>query len=343
MRVTRRGLTLPPLRRTGKRAATTGSALGDVQPIAVDGRGGRALALLNLGSVERPSVIAVCSALGSVGKSTIAAGLAKVLSQSATSAAGAAGTGRGGRSERAVCLLDLDTFAPSQAILHARPQVTAGVLGSARLIRQERYSDGEHERLVAQAGSYDLLTGIASLERWPELDEYSIGVLLHDQSARYQQVVIDLGGNPSAAEVDPELGMRRNQATVKALAMADVVLLVTAADPVALSRTLGMLSAMRASAAGRIVVVVNRWRTSVIGSGALGQVLELLGNAGVDRDDVCVVPDDPSACDLALSRGVSVVEARGRGQVARALRELAAQINSSHVHSSRAGQAERQG
>lgn len=310
-------------------------------PIAVDGRGGGALAMLNLGSVERPSVIAVCSALGSVGKSTIAAGLAQVLSQSAIGSG--AGVARRERAERAVCLLDLDTFAPSQAILHARPQITAGVLGSARLIRQERYSDSEHERLVARVGSYDLLTGIASLERWPELDEYSIGVLLHEQSARYQQIVMDLGGNPSAAEVDPELGMRRNQATVKALAMADVALLVTAADPVALSRTLGMLSAMRASLAGRIVVVVNRWRTSVIGSGALGQVLELLGNAGVDRDDVFVVPDDPAACDLALSRGVSVVQARGRGPVARALRDLAAQINSSHVHSSRTGQAERQG
>ncbi len=333
----KRSLLAPLLGRQGRRVAL--SAAGSKLPgMEAEASGAdRSFSLLSLGSPTQPQVIAVCSALGSVGKSTLAAGLAEAIAES-LGKRGARGTAM-----RATCLLDLDTFSPSQAVMHARTEITAGVLGSARLIRQERYSDGEHERLVARAGAYDLLTGIASLDRWPELDEYSVGLLLHDQVGRYDQLVLDLGGNPTATEVDPELGLRRNQATVKALTAADVAIVVTAADPVSLSRTLNLLASLQNLVAGRLMVAVNRWRTTAIGGGAQSQVLDLLAKAGIAVDQVLFVPEDAGNCDSALSRGVSVVHAKPRGPIARAMRDLVTQINSSHVHSSRAGQAERQG
>jgi MinD-like ATPase involved in chromosome partitioning or flagellar assembly len=240
-------------------------------------------------------------------------------------------------------LVDLDTFAPSQSVIHAREQVTAGVLGAARLIRQERYSAEEHARLTVALERYDLLSGITSHERWPELDDFSVGLMLHELAGRYEQVVIDLGGCAADTEVDPESGIRRNVAGAKVLEMADVVLLVTAADPVSLARLVAELPAVRPLVAGRLMVVVNRTRNDSIGGNAQRQITQLIEGLGVASHDIVFLPDDPTVCDQALASGVAVTVARPRSGLAKALRELAARLNSSHVHSSRVSQAERQG
>lgn len=333
----KRGLLAPLIRRSGKRVAVSADVAQGLRRKTSNSGTDGSVALLNLAAQPKPQLIALCSALGSVGKSTLAAGLTDAIAESSEK------RGIRGTANKGACLLDLDTFSPSQAIMHARIEVTAGVLGSARLIRQERYSDTEHARLVARPGAYDLLTGIASLDRWPELDEYSVGLLLHDQVDRYDQLVVDLGGNPVALEVDVELGMRRNQVTHKVLGMADAAIVVTAADPVSLSRAINLLATLKDLVAGQLFVAVNRWRTTAIGGGAQTQVLDLLQQAGIAASNVMFIPDDAAGCDSALSKGVSVLHAKPRGPIARALRELAAQINSSHVHSSRTGQAERQG
>ena len=279
-------------------------------------------------------IVAVWGPVGSTGKSTIAASLASALAASGP---------MGKKLEPTVALVDLDVFGPSQATLHALPEVTAGVLGSARLLRQERYTDQEHERLTVHREGYDLLTGITALERWTELDEYSVKLLLHELAGRYESVVVDVSGRLDSHEVDPESGMHRHQAAQTVLTMADLILCVASADPISLARLPKTLHLVKSSCPGRLWVVINRMRDSAIGPNAQKQLVEFLNSTGVAIDGMVFVDDDSAACDLALLQGLSVAEVRPRSGFAKAVRAISSQINSNHVYSARIGEAERQG
>ena len=277
----------------------------------------------------RPKLIVVWSAAGSVGKSTVAAGLAPFLG------------GHGGRT----LLVDLDTYSPSQAVIHGLTEVTAGALAAARLARQDRYTDEEHDRLVVRLKYYDLLSGVTQIGRWMELDDHAVGLMLHALAQRYEQIVVDVSSNLDPEVVEPELGNPRNQTARLLLSKADIILVVSSADPVALSRTLSQWTTASALGEGAMLFAVNRMRSSAIGSDAKGQISALVAAKpfGLESEDLMFLPDDSKTCDQALLAGQSVAVARPRSPLAKALREIAARINSSHVHNARAGQAERQG
>ena len=286
-------------------------------------RSGRRAAVAS--SFETDSVsrtIAVWSPNGSHGRSTIASSLAHVLA--------AAG--------QQTILVDADSVSPSQHLIHGLTEVTAGILGAARLVRQERYSDDEHERLTIPVGGYRLLTGLPVVARWTELDEFGLGLLVHDLAARASNVVLDIGASIDAEIVEPSLGQRRNQASLSVLSRSDVVLVVCNADPVSVSRLVEALPELERLVAGRIIVVINRMRPDAIARDARKQL-----DALFDGRQIAYLANDPKACDDALREGQSVTAVRPRSEFVRGVRELASRINSSHADSPRAHQTERQG
>lgn len=284
-------------------------------------------------SLAAPSrLIAVWSPIGSHGRSTVAAAIADVLGHDSN--------------DEPVLLIDADAKAPAQHILHGNTEVTAGVLAAGRLARLDRYSAEEHKRLVLPARGYQLLTGIQSLERWSELDEHACNRLLLGLRQNASTLVFDIADDLDAEPVEPTLGIRRNQFAVSVIDQADVIVLLCEADPISLSRLPEALKALASTpgaarpnrAQPRLLIAINRMRDSAIGSGARRQIEEYLdGFASEHQFEVAFIPDDPKSCDSALQAGEVVTRAHPRSSFSRAVRGLVAQINSTHVHTSRAG------
>lgn len=268
-------------------------------------------------------LIAVWSASGSNGRSTIAAALARAFAAADSS--------------REVLLVDADSLAPSQHLLHGLTEVTSGILGAARLVRQDRYDDHEHERLTNAVAGYRLMTGIPVLSRWPELDEYALGLLVHELAGRAPIAIFDVAAPLDQEVVEPSLGQRRNQATLSVLSRSDVVLAVGNADPVSIARLVEALPELERLVAGRVIVVINRMRTEAIARDARKQIEAIFAGR-----QVAYVVNDPKACDDALREGQNPLVIRPRSDLARSIRELASRINSTHADSARAHQTERQ-
>lgn len=270
-------------------------------------------------------MLAVWSPHGSQGRSTIAAALAHTFA-------------KGLKLPGDVLLVDADTYAPAQHVLHGATEITAGILAAARLIRQERYSNAEHDRVTLSLHGYRLLTGVTAPERWAELDEHASTLLIHELGQRAKVTVFDIANELDAGIVEPMLGIRRNQVTLSVLQRADIVLAVAAADQVSIARLVNELPTLLSQARGRVILVINRMRTSAIGTSAKKQILEVLETLPSTTPlDVVFVPDDPRACDDALLAGEPVTAVRNRSGFAKGIRELASRINSTHVHTARAG------
>lgn len=277
-------------------------------------------------------LIAVWSPIGSHGRSTVAASIADLLGQSSAVDAN-------------LLLVDADTKAPAQHILHGLTELTAGVLAAGRLARLDRYSADEHERLTIPSRGYGLLTGIQSIERWSELDEHACNRMLAALRQTSGTQVVDVADELDPEPVEPSLGIRRNQLSVSVLGQADLVVLLCAADPIALSRLPEALKSFESLLAAqpaprshpRVIIAINRMRDSAIGSGAKLQILDFLdGLASAIEFDLAFIPEDAKACDSALQAGEVVSRAHPRSAFSRAVRGLVAQINSTHVNTSRA-------
>ena len=283
------------------------------------------------------NLIAVWSVLGSQGRSTISASLAYLLGQS--------------REVGEVLLVDADGKAPAQHTLHGLTDVTAGVLAAGRLARLDRYSNEEHDRLTIPANGYRLLTGIQSIERWSELDDHACNRLLTALRQTANNLVFDISDEIDSEPIEPALGIRRNQLALSVIRHAGVVVLVCGADPIALSRLpeafgqleLGLVDDMEQRLPPRVVLAINRMRDAAIGSDAKNQIEEYLDSLACSFEfEVVFLPDDPKSCDSALKSGDVVAKAHPRSSFSRAVKAMAAQINSTHVNTSRARKTKQQ-
>ena len=280
-------------------------------------------------SVDLDSLLlAVWSPRGSNGRSTLAAALAHTFAKSGGFISSA------GR----VLLVDADTYSPAQHVIHGANEITAGILAASRLVRQDRYTEQEHERVTLPMAGYRLMTGLTAADRWPEIDDHASSLLIHDLSQRAAIGIFDLPSEIDVGIVEPSLGTRRNQLSLSVLQRADVVLAIANADQVSISRLVQGLPRLFELVNGRVIVVINRMRTTAIGQNAKRQILEVLSNQiNSTPMDVVFVPDDPRACDEALLAGEPVTAHRNRSAFAKGIRELASRINSTHVHTARAG------
>ncbi|MEY4492289.1 MAG: hypothetical protein RL085_700, partial [Actinomycetota bacterium] len=153
-------------------------------------------------------VIAVWSATGSVGRTSVAASLACELSKFGKS----------------VLAIDADVYAPSLAQHFGFDQHYSGISAAIRLIDQERLTDEAFDQLLLeyQLGKHELkiLAGLTMANRWPEIGFEKIRQLLDYAITRFDFVVVDVASSIETGVVDARLLSERNSTTIGALSCA---------------------------------------------------------------------------------------------------------------------------
>ncbi|HCS60810.1 MAG TPA: hypothetical protein DIW46_05330, partial [Microbacterium sp.] len=260
---------------------------------------------------SRRRVIAVWGPQGAPGRSTVAIQLAVELTRTGQSCA----------------LIDADTVAPSLALLLGLGDEAPGIAAACRRAEIGGLDAAELSRLATRvetsAGSMEVLGGLNRPSRWPELSAGRLGATLKLCREWAGDVVIDVSAAFDAdEEVSDDLtGPRRHAATTAALREADIIVAVTAADPLSISRFLRDHAELRAlvGPTARIAVVANRLRPGPLGIDARGQVRRALERfAGIT--DVTFLPFDQRAADAALLHARPMADVTPRSALVAAVR-----------------------
>jgi MinD-like ATPase involved in chromosome partitioning or flagellar assembly len=258
------------------------------------------------------SVIAVWGAAGAPGRTTLAIAIAAELAARGFS----------------VALCDADPYsasiAPTLGILDEAP----GFAAACRLAGNETLTIAELQRIGSRYGSpatgFWVLTGINSPHRWPELSAQRVEGTLAQCRSWVDFTIVDTGFSiESDEEISTDLfAPRRNAATITALAHADQVVAVGAADPVGLSRFLRAYSDLLELAhTDRVTVVINKLRSSAVGLNPVGQVQQTLKRFGRITDAVHI-PHDHVAMDTALLAGRTLREVAPKSAMRQAITQL---------------------
>lgn len=265
-------------------------------------------------AASRRRVIAVWGPHGAPGRSTVAIQLAVELTRTGQSCA----------------LVDADTVAPSLALLLGLGDEAPGIAAACRRAELGGLDATELSRLATRietsAGILEVLGGLNRPSRWPELSAGRLGATLKLCREWAGDVVIDVSAAFDAdEEVSDDLaGPRRHAATTAALREADIIVAVTAADPLSISRFLRDHAELRAlvGPTARIAVVANQLRPGPLGIDARGQVRRALERfAGIT--DVTFLPFDQRAADAALLHARPMADVTPRSALVAAVRRLA--------------------
>lgn len=243
------------------------------------------------GAPPRRRIVAVWGPHGAPGRSTVAIQLAVELT----------------RTGRRCALVDADTVAPSMALLLGLDDEAPGIAAACRRAELGGLDAAELSRLAApletSAGTIEVLAGLNRPSRWPELSAARLGAALAVCREWADETVIDVSAAFDAyEEVSDDLsGPRRHAATTAVLREADVIVAVTAADPLSISRFLRDHAELRnlVGPTAHILVVANQVRPGPLGIDARGQIRRALERfAGIT--DVAFLPFDQRAADAAL-------------------------------------------
>ena len=167
-----------------------------------------------------------------------------------------------------------------------------------------------------------VLTGATRPDRWRELHPAALESLWSVAPTLADDVVVDVG---AALDGDDLPTAAPAAATRSAVAAADVLLAVGAADPLGLLRLVHGLDLVADVAAAQPQVVVNRLRSSVLGAHPRGQVRQTLHRfTGVEP--VAYLPDDPAAVDAALRAGRPLAVAAPSSPLRRGVAEMARRV-----------------
>lgn len=251
--------------------------------------------------------IVVWGAAGAPGRTTLAIELARELAR-----------------DRRVALADADTHAPALALALGVADEGPGVAAACRQAARGDLTPAELTRIAVPVGDVDVLPGLNRPSRWPEIGADRLTAAIAVAREWVDDLVVDVA---ASIERDEEIvsdldGPRRNAATLAALASADLVVAVVAADPIGVSRFLRVYPELRAVVgATPIRVVANKLRPGPVGIDARAQVRRSLDRyAGVER--CWFVPWDPRATDAALLSARSIGERSPRGPIPTAVRRL---------------------
>ncbi|GAB3161123.1 P-loop NTPase [Myceligenerans halotolerans] len=303
------------------------------------------------GRTGKGRIVAVWGPVGSPGRTTTAIELAVALA-AGLPVAGASGrrdrgeppgrrgmlgragrrgsrTGRGVAREHVV-LADADTYGPCVAPRLGMLDDSAGLAGA---VRAAGLGPLDVETLARYAPvalpGVRVLGGIGRPGRWAELSGAALDAVWERLRDLADWTVIDTG---PVLETDELLSYdtrapQRNEATLGALAAADVVVVVGSGDPIGLQRLvrgLDDLAAVPAPVTPDRLVVVNRVRGAAVGANPRTSVrTALIRFAGVDPH---LVPDDPAGLDAGLLSGRALAECAPGSPVRAAFGELADQV-----------------
>jgi len=285
-------------------------------------------------AASRRRVIAVWGAHGAPGRSTVAIQLAVELTKSGRNCA----------------LVDADTVAPSLALLLGLGDDAPGIAAACRRAELGSLDAVELSRLATRVetsgGTLDVLGGLNRPSRWPELSATRLRATLQLCREWADDTIVDVSAAFDAdEEVSDDLsGPRRHAATTTALREADVVVAVTAADPLSISRFLRDHAELRAliGPTARIAVVANQLRPGPLGIDARGQVRRALERfAGIT--DVTFLPFDQRAADAALLHARPMADVTPRSALVTAVRRFAEHLEPTKSRSAATTDGSRRG
>ncbi|UFU07605.1 AAA family ATPase [Ruania halotolerans] len=276
------------------------------EPGSIDGTAAPLPAATRRSPVE-PRVITVTGAPGAPGRTTLAIALADEL----------AATGA------PTMLIDADLWGGSIAQTLGLVAESAGLSAAIRAADRGSLDDAALDRLlVTMPDGLRVLTGLARAARWREVGPDSVDALLDRARRQAAWVVVEA---PVLVPEDEgfDVGPGRNAVAHTLLAAAQEVLVVGAAEPIAIQRlvqTLLDLQDVPGIASRR--TIVNRLRLSAAGPHPDLSVREALGRfAGVS--DPLLVPDDRALADRAVLTGMTWRAAGALSPARLAVRDLA--------------------
>lgn len=264
--------------------------------------------------VHRGALVAVWGPTGAPGRTTVALGLAEQLAADG-------------------CLLiDADTYGGTVAPMIGLLDEAPGIAAACRSAATGRLDRHVLAGLTPVVGAgLRVLSGIGRPDRWPELAAAHLDELWPVARTLDPWVVVDCG---FAIERDEALSYdtrapQRNAATLSALAEADLVLVVGAADPIGLQRLVrAVLDLAELRPDVTPLVVVTKVRASVAGARPAEAIRTALARyAGVT--DPHLLAWDPVACDAAVLTGRLPGEAARSSALVRGLAELAGVVRAS--------------
>lgn len=199
-------------------------------------------------------------------------------------------------------LVDADPYGGAVAQHLGVLDEVSGLLAAARQANAGRL-DARALAAAARAlpGGLRVLTGLPRADRWTEVRPAAFAAVLEAATALADRVVVDTGFCLEDGPADAWGAVRRNETTLAALAAADAVVVVGAADPVGLARLArGLVELRGVVPATPVHLVVNRSRSSL----------------GWDREEVAAMveefvrparlhvwPEDRAGVDRALASG----------------------------------------
>lgn len=260
---------------------------------------------------EPGPVIAVWGTGSAPGRSTVAAGLAHLLSSHGTS----------------VVLIDADTVTAGQAamlgIVDDAPQLAALCRRAASgVLTPELFS----RHLTAISPRLHLVTGLSRASRWPEVRPALLSTILDAAAATADAVIVDIADriDPDDEFADPHYD--RHAATRAVLERADHTLLIAQADPLGIQRLVRLLETERGEALrDGATIVMNKARASAVGADPQ-TVIDATLSRFLGLGGCHYLPDDRTNVDAAVLAGQAITEHAPRSPLSRALGELAAAL-----------------
>lgn len=259
------------------------------------------------------TVVALWGPIGSPGRTTLAINLA-----AEQAAAG-----------MKVMLIDADSYGASIGASLGLLEESASFAQACRSADQGNLSPARlaatSTRVVFKGGTFSLLTGLTRSDRWPELRASAVERVLHLARETVDLVVVDCG---FALENDEELSYdtvapRRNAATLKVLAEADIVFAVGSGDPLGIPRLIrGMDELAKHSLAADVRVVVNKVRRKAVGGTAEKSLLQAWERFGPGPAISHFLPWDHELTAKALLEGRLLLELEPESALRRAIQAI---------------------
>ncbi len=255
-------------------------------------------------------VIAVWSAAGSTGRSSIAAAIACELA----------------KLSKRVLIIDCDVTAPAQLQILGFDQHHSGLSSAVRLQNQGQLDrqalsnlllDFEFEKSLIQ-----LLPGISMVNRWQQLSFDSIRKLIAFCREGFDFVVLDVSSSLETKVVHLESQAERNGATLAALAEADYLVAITNCDVVSLNRFFWAIDQLKDLHLDcKLHLVANRVDHSSVGKASTAEIVQTIHNF-VALPVAAFFANDEQLFGRAIAEGVPISQVRKNSSVKQALRQF---------------------
>lgn len=247
-------------------------------------------------------LITVWGPIGSTGKSTLALNLAyefALLGQR-------------------VILLDLDTHAPSLSQLLPISETSVGLAGTARLIRQGRFTSEELDRLSLNIKNgrhqFRFLPGLPNASRWAEITPETVQQLVKIANLTFDIIIADVASSLEDPLTSPESPTNRNSAARTAIRISTQTVAVLAPNQLSISRYLNTFS---------IVDELQKNRTLVLNRGDGNHHLtSAIRSLTKERIEACIPADEP-AVQLAETQRLPLALARRKSPARNAIAAVA--------------------